>query len=114
MYDAERRKHRRLAIRLPLEYQLRGGNGSSPAVHRSVCRDVSSGGVQFETDCPGLAVGTPLAVDLLVPPGDGYSPYPGRVQTEGRVVRVEPASSPTTPARWRVAACFTNPPRLRF
>lgn len=114
MCDADRRRHRRLAIRLPLEYRVNGENGISEPVHRSVCRDVSSGGVNFETECPGLAIGTHLTVDLLVPPGDGHSPYPGRVHTEGRVVRVEPVSPTASSARWRVSACFTDSPQLHF
>jgi len=114
MCDADRRRHRRLAIRLPLEYRINGHNGEPPPVHRSVCRDVSCGGVNFETDCPGLALGTRLTVDLLVPPGDGHSPYPGRVHTEGQVVRVEPLSPSANATRWRVSARFTDSPQLHF
>ena len=117
MNNGERRQHRRLAIRLPLEYCLfQAGRGS---LVRSVSHDVSSGGVSFETDGDPIAVGTNLTVDLIVPPGDGYFPYTGRVRGDGEVVRVEPSTHPgASPGadkpRFRVAARFRDALELQF
>jgi len=112
--DADRRRHQRLALRLPLEYRITADNAQSPPIHRSVCKDVSGGGVSFESDCPGLSLGTRLMIDLLVPPGDGHFPYPGRIHTEVEIVRMESVSPNADSTRRRVSARFTAPPRLHF
>ncbi|UCG15373.1 MAG: PilZ domain-containing protein [Phycisphaerales bacterium] len=117
MNDGDRREHQRLAVRFPLEYRII--DLEDPPIHRSVSRDISSGGVSFETDCDHIEVGTNLVVDLLVPPGEGHFPYAGRVRSDGRVVRVErflgagEAANPTGP-RFRIAAQFKHVPKLHF
>jgi hypothetical protein len=117
MTQADRRKNRRLALRLPVEYRIM--DLEEPGLERTVCRDISTSGISFDTDCSRIAVGTTLAVDLIVPPGDGYFPYAGRVSSRGEVVRVEPApvaddATATTPVRFRVAARFKDAPTLNF
>ncbi len=117
MTNADRRKHRRLAIRLPIEYRIL--DLEEPPIERTVSRDISSGGICFETASDQIRVGTTLDVELIVPPGDGYFPYAGRVSSQTEVVRVEPApverdGTEATPQRFRIAARFTDAPKLNF
>ena len=117
MNNGDRRAHQRLAVRFPLEYRI--VDLEEPPIHRSISRDISPGGVSFETDCDHIEVGTNLVVDLLVPPGEGHFPYAGRVRSDGRVVRVERcpgAGESTDPAgyRFRIAAQFKHVPKVHF
>ena len=110
--ESEQRKHRRMEIRLPLEC---GANlGDRPVTYRTVTQDISSGGVCFETDSAEFCVGTPLKMELAIPPGEGHSLQPGRVQGMGRVVRVVAPPAAGGPARFRIAAEFSEPLKLFF
>ncbi|MCK4658008.1 MAG: PilZ domain-containing protein [Phycisphaerae bacterium] len=108
----ERRKHRRLGIRLPIECvgTLDGGQ----VIYRTVTHDVCSGGVCFEADSNEFAVGTSLEMELEVPPGDGHSPYPGRVRGAGRVVRVDRLGEGGAQPRFRIATNFTQRLKVVF
>jgi hypothetical protein len=55
-------------------------------------------------------VGTSVAFELAVPPGEGYSALAGTVRGRGRVVRSAPASGEST----GVAVQFTKPLALEF
>ncbi|HSW46137.1 MAG TPA: PilZ domain-containing protein [Phycisphaerae bacterium] len=93
----ERRRHRRLPIRLPLE--CRGRGEPRRRVLRGLTANISSGGIYFEynlsneggsrslEDVP--AGDNLLDMELTVPPGDGHSPYEGRVRTVVEIVRRE-------------------------
>ena len=81
----EKRAHRRLEIRLPLEYhRLSVGRCN---VFRTVTINVSTGGVYFETAVDDLRVGDKLAIELGIPPDDARFPPQGKISTEGEVVR---------------------------
>ena len=111
----ERRQHRRLDIRLPLEY--RRVDDALENVFRTVTLNVSTGGVRFETEAEELTPGTLLNLELTVPPGDGHWPLQGRVSAVGEVVRVSPpeAQGPKQVARRvAVAARFREPLKLSF
>ncbi len=110
---AERRQHRRLAIRLPVEYAVAGGT-AAPQL-RAVTLNVSTGGVYFEASSAGLCPGTEIEVAMTVPPGDGYSPYGGRVRGAAEILRVEPLL-PHSPGSDRVgvAARFRRDLKLLF
>jgi hypothetical protein len=105
------RKHRRLAIRLPLEYGL--AIQGAIDTHRTATVNVSTGGVYFETDHPDLAPGNSLNLHLTIPPGEGHFPYQGRISSLGVVVRVEHLIS-DNPRRRGVAAQFRESLRLDF
>jgi hypothetical protein len=117
----ERRQHRRLSIRLPLEYSASADNGQRTL--RTISSNISTGGVYFELDvidgAPIPRLNSVLNVALTVPPGDGYFPYEGEVTGTARVVRCDPlesstSSPPDTPARLGIAARFCQPLKLAF
>lgn len=111
----ERRTHRRLEIRLPLQYCPVDDTGMN--VCRTVTRNISTGGLYFETDDVDLKPGTLINLELTIPPGEGYSPYQGRITGVGEVMRVDApdAVSDGCPGRsvWphgsvRVLGCRSN------
>lgn len=109
----ERRQHRRLEIRLPMEFSL-GEAGGADRV-RTVTRNVSTGGIYFETLPGDLRPGQTFRLALTVPPGDGYFPFTGQVRGEAEVVRIEPRPSPPQGHdRIGVAARFREDLKLDF
>ena len=111
----ERRKYRRLRMALPLEF--RRSAQPSVGLYRSVARDVSTGGIYFETVLEDLGKGDLIDIELTIPPGEGHFPYQGRVSSIAAVVRTEKlaslASQMTNP-RIGVAAAFREPFKLAF
>lgn len=83
----ERRKHRRLEIRLPLQYCPSGDSGEH--LCRTVTRNISTGGLYFETDDLEIQAGMAIELELTIPPGEGYSPYQGQITSRGEVIRVD-------------------------
>ena len=82
----ERREHRRAKVRLPVE--LVTVAGQDVPVHGLWTDDISAGGILFEVVAEAtLPDGAPVAFELHVPPGDGYSASTGRIKGVGRVVR---------------------------
>jgi len=81
----EKRAHRRLYIRLPLEYRKRDVGRSN--AFRTMTINVSTGGVYFETTDEGIQVGDILDFELGIPPGDSRFPLPGRIANKGKVMR---------------------------
>ena len=87
--QVERRKHRRLPLRLPLI--ISGGRESGHFVEETATENVSAGGVYFKTDLwAQMPVGTRLCVVIEIPPADQRLLQPNRLQTVGRVVRISP------------------------
>jgi hypothetical protein len=127
----ERREHPRIRLRLPLDCvlespppdsagELRAGPAAS-RVHHGVTVDLSPRGVYFETDSDAFERGMRVRFDLTVPPGEGHSPYPGRVRGQGEVLRV--VASPLVGGaagdvdrsrRFGVAARFSEPVEFLF
>ena len=110
--ESERRNHRRMTIRLPIEC-VSSSNGHQ-VTYRTVTTDISSGGVCFEADGNDFPVRACLEIELGVPPGDGHSPYAGRVRGTGRVVRVDRGNGDPAHAKYRIAANFSKPLKLVF
>ncbi len=110
----ERRRHRRLEIRLPLQYC--SANDASRNVCRTVTCNISTGGAYFETDDQDICPGMLLDLELSVPPGEGYSPYQGQITAVGEVVRIdEPHMPPAVGVRCvGVAARFRQGLKLAF
>lgn len=81
----EKRAHRRLDIRLPLEYRKREGVRSKPL--RTMTINVSTGGVYFETTDEDIRLGDILEFELGIPPGDSRFPLPGKIANKGKVIR---------------------------
>ncbi len=119
--EAERRQHRRLAIRLPLEC-FSTAEGRAKAI-RTGTTDISTGGLYFEADLPeGVRPPDPnslVQIELTVPPGAGYSPYEGRVSTVAEVLRSQRLTHKARcggagPDRVGIAARFHEPLHLIF
>lgn len=114
----ERRQYRRLAIRLPLEYQTVGQDESQAL--RTVSGNISTNGLYFEVDlidgAPVPQLNSVLNVALTIPPGDGYFPYEGRVTGTAEVVRCDTLAPQRhdAPARVGVGARFREPLKLAF
>ncbi len=113
----EKRAHRRLDIRLPLEYRRQ----ESPRANmfRTNTVNVSTGGVFFITTVDDFKPGDKLAFDLGVPPGDGRFPQEGKFSTTGQVVRTSiidntPNAKGVSIPRYGVAARFQQGFKLTF
>jgi len=90
----EKRQHRRLDLRLPLEYYKT--DMGRPGVAHTMTVNVSTGGVYFETTCEDIKTGDILALEVGVPPGDARFPMHGKFATTGKVVRTEKIRCPAT------------------
>ncbi len=111
----ERRKHRRLQMHLPLEFS-RVAEPSAGQYH-SVSRDVSTGGIYFETAMDELRKGELLDIKMTIPPGEGHFPYQGRVSSIARVVRTQKPSASaqrTANLRMGVGVAFRESFKLSF
>ena len=111
----ERRMHQRLVIGLPLECSAVGT--AEKTAYRTVAINVSTSGLYFEADSSEFTLGTLLNLELTVPPGDGYFPYPGRVHGVGVVVRVGKLDDNWPEVgrrRFGIAARFRTPLKLIF
>ena len=109
----ERRQHRRLEMHLPLEF--RRVSEPSSGQYRSVTRDVSTGGIYFETGIDDLQTGELLDIEMTIPPGEGHFPYQGRVSSVAKVVRTKmPATGEAPKARIGIGAAFRESFNLSF
>lgn len=112
--DSERRAHRRMDVRLPVELRLSGPGDS--AVARAATKNVSTGGMYVELDSSPFKRGDRLAVRLTLPPREGVFPYEGRASCTAEVIRVELASGSDSAGDrpCGVAARFLDRIRLDF
>ena len=105
----ERRKHRRLVLRLPIT-RLQGQQYES-AADGAWTRNVSAGGMYFvlpASEAP--KAGQELHFEMTVPPGEGYSSYIGRISGWGQVARTAPQGTDSV----GVALRFTHELGLAF
>ena len=109
--DSERRTHRRLNMRLPLEYRV------AQARHAKSCSsttmNVSTGGLYFETTDPALKPGDDIAFELGIPAEDRRFPQHGTIATQGTILRTTPVEHQTHEngigfPRYGVAARFSQ------
>lgn len=107
----DRRTYRRLDIRLPVECRVL--RGDTTHLVRTITRNISTGGLYLELDAPDFAEGDRLDVELVLPPSEGVSPYPGRANCRAEVVRVREIGA-TTAARFGIAARFLSRLRMSF
>ena len=112
---AEKRVHRRLDVRMPLEYSP--ANQPHANVSSNVTINVSTGGLYFETADSHLQLGDELNINLAVPPGDTRFPPHAKISSTGRVVRVNeiknlPNHDKVAFARFGIAAQFQKPLKL--
>ena len=110
----EHRKHRRLQMHLPLEFRRSGQNAMG--FHHSVTRDISTGGLYFETVLDDLGKGELLDIEMTIPPGEGHFPYQGRVSSVAKIVRADKpaADAALTNPRVGIGAAFRESFKLSF
>jgi len=113
----EKRAHRRLNIRLPMEFKKEGASRSNAL--RTVTLNISTGGVYFETAADYIKPQDNLDFELGVPPDDGRFPPQGKITTKGKVLRttlIEDAPQPDglSYPRYGVAAQFEQGFKLKF
>jgi len=109
MPKQERRKHRRTRLRLRVS-RIEGLPIQDSAVVLWTS-DVSPGGMYLQAPVvEPAAVGSPIAFELSIPPGEGYSLSAGRIRGSGKVIRIEPSAEPMA----GIAVGFTSPLALDF
>ena len=85
MLMVERRKHRRLPVRLNVVCQRVGS--SRRGWFRGFTKDVGTGGVFFESNTDSVGPGELLKVQLSIPPTRGLLDVGGRIGAFAKVVR---------------------------
>jgi hypothetical protein len=114
---AERRRHRRLELVVPMLFTVKSKTGTG-ITRTGVTRDVSPGGIFFRTEsAQGLEPQQDLTVKLLIPRQGDPADAAVSLSGEARIVRTErlaPAAAPggTGAERWGVAAQFTSRPSV--
>jgi len=77
--------------------------------------NISTGGVYFDAPVGLLRLGADVELVVTVPPGEGYSPYAGRVHGAAEVLRIEPvAGHSSVMQRVGIAARFRDDLQLSF
>lgn len=105
----ERRRNRRLSVRLAVAVRLPGPGGEPTVVERTVTRNISPGDMCFESGLAGrLRQGDPVEVDIELPVDGATIFAERRLQARGRVVRLEASGLGAGPAG--VAIVFEGPP----
>ncbi len=110
----ERRAHRRLDIRLPVECRKEGEDVRH--LVRTITQNVSSGGMYIEMDAADFQPGDRLRVVLTIPPAEGVSVYQGRASCVSEVIRILPMPDRLKGAvqRFGIAARFLDQLRLSY
>ena len=105
----ERRRNRRLSVRLGVVVRLKASEAGSAVVERTVTRNISPGDMCIESGLAArLRAGDRLDVDIELPVEGSTIFSERRLQAGGRVVRVE---APGAEARTGgVAVVFEGPP----
>jgi len=110
----EKRKNRRLAIRLSLLCRRLGD--STPKLHTGTVLNVGVGGLYFETAATEFEPGSMAEVRFTVPPETGRLEFGGTMQGIGTVVRTETLATSRTGLRdgpvYGVALQFRSRPKL--
>lgn len=88
MAGTNRRANRRLDVSFPVRCTAEGGH--STISWQAVTRNVSTGGIYFESGMTQLAVGQTVTLELFIPPGAGYFPYESKMISRSEVIRIEP------------------------
>jgi len=112
MAKADRRKYKRLPIKLDLCCRKVGLN--SHHLHGGRTINVSPGGLYFETSTYSFSVGEVLNINLTIPPTAGLLEFGGRISAPARVLRKDDfrTNQLLGPAKCGVAVEFCRSPRL--
>jgi hypothetical protein len=109
---AEKRKHRRLLIKLNILCWKVGIQGEE--ILKGTTLNVSTGGVFFQTTTSNLNKGDLLNVKLDVPPKSGLLEFGGTMSSFGRVLRTKHIGDSTVNKgeKYGVAVEFCQSPKF--
>lgn len=112
MTGLEKRKHRRLAVKLDLS--CRKISPPAEQTYTGHTLNVSPGGLYLQTDADDFKAGNLLKVKLSIPPTAGLLESGGSISGFAKVLRTNSARTDTNlPAgRYGVAAEFCRSPKL--
>ena len=112
---SDKRKYKRLTIKLDLSY--RKVDSMAKKSHASCTVNVSPGGLYFETAADVFKLGSLLKVELSIPPTSGMPEFGGSISGLGKVLRTHTISGSRTDTelpsvRSGVALEFCRPLKL--
>jgi len=115
MGGSDKRKYKRLPIKLDLTYQEADSSKKKSRVGFTM--NVSPGGLCFETAADVFKPGSLLKVELFIPPTSGLLEFGGRMSGLGKVLRVHTIGGSRTntempSVRSSVALEFCRPLKL--
>lgn len=87
MRDSERRKFKRLQVKLDLSCRLAGAPAKQ--TYKGQTRDVSPGGVYFHTAASVFKPGNRLNIQLSIPPTAGLLEFGGKISAIANVLRID-------------------------
>ena len=108
MDPSDRRKHKRLDLKLEMLCQRIGADESAVSSGKTV--NISTGGVLIKTSHSKFEIGDLVNVQMTVPPTDGTLDHGGRMEGYARVTRINKLTR--TDAGKLVAFQFCHPPKL--
>ena len=107
MDRAEKRRHKRQEASYIISCRKVGSTGNT--TYHGEIKNVSSGGLYFETETDKFVQGNLLQIELSIPPTSGLLEFGGKIAGFAKVLRAE-----TTSGKYGVALQFCNPPKLRI
>lgn len=115
MSGSDKRKYKRLTIKLDLSYRKADSNAKKS--HAGCTMNVSPGGLYFETAADVFKLGSLLKVELSIPPTSGLLEFGGSISGLGKVLRTHTNSGSRTDTelpsvRSGVALEFCQPLKL--
>ena len=115
MNVSDKRKYKRLTIKLDLSY--RKADSTSKKSHTGCTVNVSPGGLYFETAADVFKPGSLLKVELSIPPTSGLLEFGGSISGLGKILRTHTISGSRTDTelpsvRSGVALEFCQPLKL--
>ena len=90
MSRSDKRKYKRLPIKLDLSYRKADSTAKKSCAGCTV--NVSPGGLYFETAADVFKLGSLLKVELLIPPTSGLLEFGGIISGLGKVLRTHTIS----------------------
>jgi hypothetical protein len=111
----ERRRHRRLPIKIPLSCSKVGSTAEK--ARKGLTVNVSPTGLYFQTRAATFKDGGLVRVELSIPPTTGVLEFGGTISSFARVVRarrIEDSHTSTglSSSKFGVALEFCQPPKL--
>lgn len=110
--DENRRRHKRLPLKLSIFCQKVGLSGGQIISGKTV--NVSPGGMLVEMKSREISHGELLSVEMSVPPTEGLLDFGGSLSSYARVVRLHHDPEPEKPFEKLVALEFCDSPKLRL